>query len=198
MWGKFWTASLGVAGFGAVGAFVLWSNYQKWLDLPIFSRLTSDQSFWLFFLFIVLTFVFAVVAAILWFLQQKQHGMKKRAEEEALQLEAGYQPLRHKVESLSKNHGDRGVRSRARDLLAALDKLHAQRLELTKNANFAAANQLGVSIRSMAHEFDQSMQASTEPREAATFEGSGRITTTYTPGDVTRAAIVVPTTIYKP
>jgi len=52
----FWPAALTVGGLGAVGAFVFWSLYKNWLSLPIFERLTSDQTFYLMVGFLILTF----------------------------------------------------------------------------------------------------------------------------------------------
>jgi hypothetical protein len=67
---KFWRAALGVAGIGAVGAFVLWSLYRDWLKLPLFSRMTSDQTFVLMLVFLALTFV-SLIAMLLVHLRSK-------------------------------------------------------------------------------------------------------------------------------
>lgn len=60
---KFWKAAIGVAGLGAVGAFVFWSLYEKWLELKIFSGLNAKQTFIVMIVFLVLTF-FALLGII--------------------------------------------------------------------------------------------------------------------------------------
>jgi hypothetical protein len=59
---EFWQAAVGVAGMGAIASFVLWSLYKRWLDLPIFQKLTKHQQFVLFRTFMVLTFLFALAS----------------------------------------------------------------------------------------------------------------------------------------
>lgn len=54
---NFWKAALGVGGLGTVGAFVFYGLYKKWLDLKIFSALTSDQTFIIMLVFLGLTFL---------------------------------------------------------------------------------------------------------------------------------------------
>ena len=53
---KFWKLALTVGGLASVGAFVFWSLYKEWLTLPIFSELTSDQTYQLMILFLCFTF----------------------------------------------------------------------------------------------------------------------------------------------
>lgn len=53
---KFWKAALSVGGIAAIGAFVFWSLYQDWLALPIFSKMTSEQTFEIMKVFLWLTF----------------------------------------------------------------------------------------------------------------------------------------------
>jgi hypothetical protein len=57
---EFWKLALGIAGIGAVAAFVIWSLYKKWLSLPIFQRMEKRQQFIIFILFFTLTFLFAI------------------------------------------------------------------------------------------------------------------------------------------
>jgi hypothetical protein len=52
--------AFGIAGVGGVAAFVLWSVYKQWLKLPIFQKMTRDQQYKLFRLFIILVFVFGI------------------------------------------------------------------------------------------------------------------------------------------
>jgi len=68
---KFWHAALGVAGLGAVGSFVFWSLYVKWLSLGIFSNLTSEQTFVLMLVFLVLTFAALIAALFVYYVQQR-------------------------------------------------------------------------------------------------------------------------------
>ena len=66
----FWKAALAVGGLCSVGAFVLWSLYKQWLTLPIFSKLSSDQTFYLMRIFLILTFV-AFVCCFIGYLVSK-------------------------------------------------------------------------------------------------------------------------------
>lgn len=59
-----WKAAIAVSGLGAVGAFVFWSLYKKWLKLSIFARLTSKQTFIVMLVFLSLTFL-ALVSVLL-------------------------------------------------------------------------------------------------------------------------------------
>jgi hypothetical protein len=63
---KFWKPALAVAGIGAVGAFVFYSLYHKWLSLPIFSRLSPDHTFILMLVFLVFVFLGLIVMVIVW------------------------------------------------------------------------------------------------------------------------------------
>lgn len=56
MFDRFWRTAIAVCGLGAVGAFVFWSLYKNWLSLPIFERLSQDQTFIIMITFLVLTF----------------------------------------------------------------------------------------------------------------------------------------------
>ena len=57
----FWEAALSVAGIGAIASFVFWSLYKHWLSVPALEKLDSNQLYGLFKLFLVLTFLFAIV-----------------------------------------------------------------------------------------------------------------------------------------
>ena len=65
---KFWKAALGIAGIGAIGFFVFWSLYRKWLSLPIFPELTQEQASELLKIFLFLTFGALVIAVLSFFL----------------------------------------------------------------------------------------------------------------------------------
>jgi len=66
----FWKAALGVAGIGAIGAFVFLSLYKDWLKLQIFSQLTPEQTFWIMGLFLLLVFAALVVMVLVWWSQK--------------------------------------------------------------------------------------------------------------------------------
>ena len=53
---KFWKAALAAGGVSAIGAFVFYSLYKDWLALPIFSKMTADQTFEIMKIFLYLTF----------------------------------------------------------------------------------------------------------------------------------------------
>lgn len=61
---RFWRIALGVAGIGAIGFFVFWSLYQRWLTLPIFPVLTQSQTFQLLRYFLFLTFGALTLAVV--------------------------------------------------------------------------------------------------------------------------------------
>lgn len=63
---KFWRAAVGVAGIGAVAFFVFLGLYKRWLSLNIFSSLTSQQTFVLMILFLVLTFLALIAGVMAW------------------------------------------------------------------------------------------------------------------------------------
>ncbi|MDA7980486.1 MAG: hypothetical protein MPJ50_17145 [Pirellulales bacterium] len=57
---EIWKIAVGIAGLGAIAAFVVWSLYREWLRLPIFQTLTKKQQFTLFLVFLILTFLFGI------------------------------------------------------------------------------------------------------------------------------------------
>lgn len=63
---SFWKASLAVGGLAAIGAFVFWSLYKDWLALPIFSKMTPDQTFEIMKMFLCFTFSCFVLSAIIY------------------------------------------------------------------------------------------------------------------------------------
>jgi hypothetical protein len=70
----FWQAALGVAGLGAVAAFVVWSIYKDWLKLPIFQQMEKEQQYSLFRLVIVLAFLFGVAGLATYLLKPSVPG----------------------------------------------------------------------------------------------------------------------------
>jgi hypothetical protein len=77
---RFWKAALGVAGIGAVAFLTLLSLYQKWLTLPIFSQVDSNQTFVLMLVFLVLTFSALIAGLVAWRMQ----GRRGESEDAAL------------------------------------------------------------------------------------------------------------------
>lgn len=53
---KFWELSLAIGGISAIGAFIFYSLYKKWLSLDIFSKMTQKQTFEIMKFFLSLTF----------------------------------------------------------------------------------------------------------------------------------------------
>lgn len=85
---KFWKAALAVGGLGTVGAFVFWSLYKQWLSLPIFSMLSSDQTFEIMKMFLLLTFASLLV---LGFLYLSHHSHKKPANDHVFNLHKSWE-----------------------------------------------------------------------------------------------------------
>lgn len=54
---KFWEIAVTTAGIGAVGAFVFFILYKRWLQLQIFHTLTSRQTFAIMLVFLGLVFL---------------------------------------------------------------------------------------------------------------------------------------------
>ena len=63
---KLWQIAISIGGLAAISAFVLWSLYKDWLELPIFSKLSSNHTFILMLLFISLTFISSLVMLIIY------------------------------------------------------------------------------------------------------------------------------------
>jgi hypothetical protein len=60
---EFWKIAVGIAGVGAIGSFVFYSLYRQWLKIPgVFDKLSSPDTYRIFRLFLVLTFLFATLA----------------------------------------------------------------------------------------------------------------------------------------
>jgi hypothetical protein len=75
---KLWKAAFTVAGIGAIAFFVFLSIYKKWLDLPIFSTLTSTQTFVLMILLLCLTFA-ALIAGLYVYLRTQNSAPSDEA-----------------------------------------------------------------------------------------------------------------------
>jgi len=61
---RLWSVAFAIGGMAAVGAFVFWSLYSKWLSLPIFSKLTQEQTFVIMLVFLSLTFLSLIIILI--------------------------------------------------------------------------------------------------------------------------------------
>ena len=71
---RFWKAALSVAGIGAIGLFVIWSLYNKWLTLPIFPQLTQEEAFQLLRYFLFLTFAAGIASIAAFVYVNKRSG----------------------------------------------------------------------------------------------------------------------------
>ena len=69
-----WEIAVSTAGLGAVSCLLLWSLYKQWLQLPILEKLTKSQLFYLFKLFLVLTFLLSTGALLSYsYVEQLKH-----------------------------------------------------------------------------------------------------------------------------
>jgi len=57
---EIWRSAIGAAGIGGIVSVVFWLVYKEWLHLKVFQKLTENQTYNLFRLALVLTFVFAI------------------------------------------------------------------------------------------------------------------------------------------
>ncbi len=72
---EMWKYAIGLAGLAAVVSFVFWSLYKSWLKLPgIFERQNGDQTYRLFRLFLVLTFLFALAGLATYLATRMNNG----------------------------------------------------------------------------------------------------------------------------
>src|SRR3982751_404862 len=69
----FWKTAITICGLGAVGAFVFYSLYMKWLSLPIFSQMTSEQTFVVMLVFLGLTFL-ALIGMLISYATRNRSG----------------------------------------------------------------------------------------------------------------------------
>lgn len=74
---KFWKAALAVGGVSAIGAFVFWSLYKDWLALPIFSKMSPEQTFEIMKIFLYLAFAALVLFV---FAYVRGSGLRKQNE----------------------------------------------------------------------------------------------------------------------
>lgn len=74
---KFWKAALAAGGVCAIGAFVFLSIYKEWLTLDIFGTLTSNQTFIIMSLFLVLVFLLAIATLIAWIIDRRSQKPPK-------------------------------------------------------------------------------------------------------------------------
>lgn len=71
---RFWKPALGVGGVAAIGAFVFYSIYSKWLELDIFDKLNSEQTYTIMLLFLVLVFAIALSMVVAWLIDKSRHN----------------------------------------------------------------------------------------------------------------------------
>lgn len=68
----FWKVAVSLAGLAGVVSFVLWSLYKRWLTVAVFSQLNSAQTYRLFRLFLILTFIFALAGFLTYLASQRR------------------------------------------------------------------------------------------------------------------------------
>ena len=61
---SFWRRAVVACGLGAVGSFVFFSLYKRWLELPVFSRMNSTQTFIAFICFLAFTLIALITIVI--------------------------------------------------------------------------------------------------------------------------------------
>lgn len=77
MFERFWGAAIAVCGLGAIGAFVFWSLYKNWLSLPIFERMSQNQTFVIMIIFLVLTFLALIFLGVIYLKKESQSSAVK-------------------------------------------------------------------------------------------------------------------------
>ncbi len=80
MMDKFWKAALAVGGLAAIGAFIFWSLYKDWLSLPIFSKMSPDQTFMIMIIFLALTFIALIVLVVAYVFRGKNNRANGNSE----------------------------------------------------------------------------------------------------------------------
>lgn len=68
---KFWKPALAIGGVSSVGAFIFYSLNKQWLTLPIFSKLTPNQTFIIMLVFLSFIFLVTTFMLIAWFYDKK-------------------------------------------------------------------------------------------------------------------------------
>ena len=68
---KFWKPALAIGGVSSIGAFIFYSLNKQWLTLPIFSKLTANQTFIIMLVFLSFVFLVTTFMLIAWFFDKK-------------------------------------------------------------------------------------------------------------------------------
>ena len=61
---QLWKMAFTVSGLAGIGFFVFWSLYRDWLNLDIFEKMTSKQTFIVMILFLLLIFASLIIAVL--------------------------------------------------------------------------------------------------------------------------------------
>jgi hypothetical protein len=69
----FWKSAVALCGLGGIGAFVFWSLYKDWIQLPIFSTIPPKHTFVLMLVFLVLTFLSLISILITYVVMRSKH-----------------------------------------------------------------------------------------------------------------------------
>lgn len=88
---ELWKIAFGITGFFGVASFIIYSLYKEWLKkIPLLSDLTKSQKYNLAKLFLLLTFLFGLLGALL--MGYKMYLTSK-------QIESSFQELKNTVSS---------------------------------------------------------------------------------------------------
>jgi len=90
---KFWKAALAVGGVSTIGAFVFWSLYKDWLTLPIFSKMTPDQTYDIMKVFLYLVFGAFAIFVLTYIIGagQKKHSDNSSGHEHVFKLHESWE-----------------------------------------------------------------------------------------------------------
>ena len=103
---ELWKIAFSLTGLSGVVAFVIWSLYKEWLQVPVLRDLTQLQKYNLLRLFLVLTFVFAILGFLL--SAYKYHLASNKAEISLQELTSSvtskYEFGKMKLDSLAKKN----------------------------------------------------------------------------------------------
>lgn len=74
------------AGLAGVSAFVFASIYNQWLQLKVFSSLTSEQTFYALLVSLLLLFIFSITLLLLHYKEKKPAGNSASATDNGIAI----------------------------------------------------------------------------------------------------------------
>ena len=148
---EFWRIAVGIAGLGAVGAFVFWSLYRGWLRLPIFAALTAKQTYRLMLTFLVLAFL-ALVSILVTYDITRQDDKQTVS---AILREAGaYQKLSEQYRAAQEKLAKTKASEYEKQVASLASQLHEAKSEIT-----AQVERLDPSVREPSTQVIQSWKS---------------------------------------